>query len=423
MAPSLVFVGNTCGQGAGEAHATPDVTGWTTSYKAIGPGAPGSAGRAYATCIKYFRSTAEGYPNFPTSWSQHSNLNNIINNNGGVAIVPIIVFGSGAGSPSLTPPSVATIQSYIGSVPANQKVCFQYVSEAESGSDIGGGAYVNNSIIFSNNLNTALANLGGGANFNRQRFMFVNSARMDHYQSSPGDTSYVPPLGVLDSYGADFYQHIGGTQSVGLQNDPRYQGYLLAIHNKTGSGTATVPNVSLSLPEYGIGFGSYTAANEQARANLLAKDFAYMSGANSPAGASNSILFWNYWWQMDASPNFYCFPLQNGTETEAQGGPTISVWQSIISAATGGGGGGAVNVVGVAANINTVAQSPSSFGGSFFVRSMNGATTGAATQSTLNVLKDPQTKPGDLIQIWVATNTSTGLTFSCPGFTATPAVN
>src|SRR6185437_6165979 len=115
------------------------------------------------------------------------------------------------------------------------------------------------------------------------------------------------------------------TENVGAKNDPRFQHWLASVLQVCAAHGVTTP--SLSLTEYGLGMVSYTAQFESQRAAILASDFNYLTGPNAPG----TMLFWDYWYQMDASPNFYCFPLANGTETWAQAQLTITQWQSMIS--------------------------------------------------------------------------------------------
>lgn len=311
---TLGYVGFTPGQGTGEIHATPDLAGWQTAQSNTG---------TFAGVTKLF-DPAAGYPNLPTTWK--GDMATFAANNGGHPLLPLIAFNN--------VPTAANFESLMGSLPAGQKLGFVYQSEAENtSSGITGPVFLANWAKISTALNTALTFMtthpvsGNTASFYvRSNFMMINSAYMAYYSAHPGSTAFIPPRSQVDAYGADFYQHIGGSQSVGLQSDPRYQGYLKGVYTVNGG-----KNPPLAFPEYGIGMKSYTASNESARAALLTKDTNYLTGSSRPSGTNVTVVF-NYWYQMDASPNFYTFPLIPG-ETVAQAQPTITAWQHLASLA------------------------------------------------------------------------------------------
>lgn len=329
----IKFIGYNPGIGTGHTHGIPDLPGWQDTYQKIGPGATSSAasGAPFATCTKLF-DTAIGYPNFPTSWTGIAPT--LVANNGGIKLVPIFVFGSGPPAPPI--PSVAAIVAFLTSIknsaPPGQTCAFNYVSEVEANSDgfSSPGQYVTNWNTWSANHNQALAQMGGPPFYTRANFPLVTASLMGYYQTNPGSTAWLPPPSSVDSYGADFYTRIGGASFPGpASSDARFQGWLKAVHNVAGA------NVSLSFPEYGIGFfsGAYSAANEAGRAKNLAADAAYMTGSSSPAGTAG-VMFWNYWYQMDtqqAAANIYCFPLAGGLETQAQAIATITQWQAMVA--------------------------------------------------------------------------------------------
>jgi hypothetical protein len=315
-ARSILCGGYTPGPGTGESHNTPDLTGWETAQPYAGP----------ACTTKLFDPPA-GYPNLWTNWS--ASLVPIFEaHNGGHALNPLIVFDN--------VPTAANFEMLMGSMPAGAKAGFIYQSEAENTkSGITGPVFVANWAAISTALNTALTFMtthpvsGNSPSFYvRANFPMINSAYMDYYSTNPGSTAYLPPPSQVDAYGADFYQHIGGSQDVGMQNDPRWLGYLKAVQTRAGL------NPKLAFPEYGISIPSYTAANEAARAALLNKDIAYLTGSSRPEGTA-SVMVLNYWYQMDVSPKFYSFPLADGTETAAQATATINVWQAMLSATSG----------------------------------------------------------------------------------------
>lgn len=348
--PALPILGYNPGAGTGHAHAVPDLAGWQDTYQRIGPGATaaGPTGQPFATCTKLF-DTTNGYPAFPTGWGGAAQI--IANNNGGVPVMPMIVFGSGPG-PTTQPPQPATILGFLQSLPPGQRVAFNFISEVESASDgLTASQYVNNWVQISTTLNSALAQMaqatGNRSFWTRANFPFITASLMSYYGSpqanDPNHTAWLPPPQHVDAYGADFYQRIGGTQSVGAQNDPRFQGWLKAVYLKAGS-----TNVPLALPEYGIGFnpGVYTAAAEAGRGQLLQKDFAYFTGSSRPSG-TQPMAFWDYWYQMDGGINIYCFPLApvpGAGETQAQAIGTINVWQSIVAFSQQGTGQNTVTV-------------------------------------------------------------------------------
>lgn len=349
---SLLYIGYTAGAGSNE-QPPPDWsagTGWTTAYQRTGPGAA-----PYATCTKVFNGT--GNP-MPSTWSG-SNAAGAVAHNGGVPLLPLLVVE--------TLPTAGAIQTLLGSLPAGQKLAFQWQSEVENGpaqaagnrTTLLAGTYLGDLHTLSNNLNTALAFMqshlvsGNSASFyTRANFPIVSSAYMAHYSASPGDTSFIPDPRDIDAYGADFYQNINGTRNVGLQNDSRYQGYLRAVHAIAGA------NVTLALPEYGIMInGGYTSAGETARAALLAKDYAYMTGSSRPSG-TKPVLLWNYWYQWNLSQgNVWTFPDTSGSETVAQAAPTVNQWQTMIANTGPASGGVTVSVTNPGAQSSTVGLS------------------------------------------------------------------
>jgi hypothetical protein len=316
----VTHIGYTPGVGAGEVSASTDLTGWQTAYQRTGPGAPNSTGAPYAMSVKDFKTN--GYPNLPSTWGGSSAV--FAANNGGVGIVPLIVFNN--------VPTTAQIQAYLASLPAGQKLALVFQSEQEAG--ISSSAFLSGWATISANLNAALNNLGGGF-YNRANFPMVTSSRMDFYAANPGNTSFLPPPSQVDSYGLDIYHRnvfggsgaspCGTAQSSPLPKDRRFQGWIQAVHKVAGA------NVSLSFPEYGISFckNSYSAANEAFRAQLLTADWNYMTGSNRPGG-NVQMMFWNYWYQMKPLYHFP-FPLADGTETVAQASATIQQWQTMIS--------------------------------------------------------------------------------------------
>jgi hypothetical protein len=309
----LRFIGYTPGQGTAEVGpGTVDLAGWQTMYQRTGPGSPASTGAAYAMCLKDFQTGA--YPNFPSAWGGNSKL--FAANNGGVAMMPITVFNN--------VPTAAQIESFLKTLPSGQKCAFQFQSEQEAG--ITSSAFLSGWATISANLNTALSNLGGSF-YTRSNFPMVTSSRMDYYAANPGSTAFLPPPSQVDSYGLDAYHRNipGSAQSVPLSSDPRFLGWEKSVHNVAGS------DVSVSFPEYGISFANntYSASNEQARADLLKADWEFMTGVSRPF--TQPMLFWNYWYQMDSF--HFCFPLADGTETVQQAAPTIQQWQAMIAAA------------------------------------------------------------------------------------------
>lgn len=322
----LTYLGYTPGGGAGETGpGNPDLTGYTTAYQRTGPGAPSGTGQPYAMCTKLF-DTSLGYPNFPTAWGGLAKSFATANGSAN-PIVPIIVFNN--------IPTASQIQAFLASLPSGQKCAFQYQSEHEGG--LTASAFVSGWHSISVNLNTALSALGGGSIWSRANFPMVTSSLASYYQSNPGSTAYFINGGInlitgghIDSCGIDLYHRNlpGSGQSVPVYNDPRFTGFVSAVHSAAGSS-----NVSMSFPEYGISFANntYSASNEQARATLLSQDWAYMTGSNRPTGTL-PMMFWNYWYQMD-SQYHYCFPLADGSETGAQAAATTSQWQTMLAAA------------------------------------------------------------------------------------------
>jgi hypothetical protein len=360
--PNLPLFGYNSGAGTGHTHATPDLAGWQDTYQKIGLGATAAAaaGVPFATCTKLFDGGA-GYPNFPT-WAGIAPT--LVANNGGVPLMPMFVFGSGPG-PSTAPTPVSAMVTFFQGLPAGQRAAFNFISEPESGNDgLSPSQYVTNWIQNSTNLNAALhqmavANPANASFWTRANFPFITASRMDYYGSAqagdPQHQAWLPPLAHVDAYGADFYQHVGGTLSVGAQADTRYQTWLHAVYTKAGT-----TNVPLAFPEYGIGFnpGAYTAALEAARAALLQKDFQYVTGSSRPSGSA-PFLFWEYWYQMDGGINIYCFPLAptpGAGETQAQAIATIQNFQQIITFSQSGAGQNIVTVTNPGTQNSTAGQ-------------------------------------------------------------------
>jgi hypothetical protein len=321
MAVTIQYVGYTAGSGSNEQPPPDFSTGWINAYQRTGPGAA-----PYATITKVFTANNP----FPGSWSG-SNAAKVVASNGGVHLLPLIVFG---GTGVLTPPSVSAFQTFIASAPAGQKIAFQYINEPESGSDIAGAAYKTNWATCSANLNTALQNLGGAPFYTRANFPMIMSSLMSHY-SAGIKTDYLPAPATVDAYGADFYQHVGtgSTQNLGAQSDPRYQNWLASVQQVTG----TINN-TLAFPEYGIGFkNGYNATDEAARAALLLKDFNYIVGnSGTPPSGNKPFLAWNYWYQWNSTAgNDWTFPATSTTETAAQASAVTTNWQKVIAFASG----------------------------------------------------------------------------------------
>jgi hypothetical protein len=315
--PVLLYVGYTPGQGTIEDHATPDLTGWQTAYQRTGPGAPAGTGVPYATCTKLFDS-ANGYPNFPTSWGGRAKT--FCDNNGGIPCIPILVFQN--------IPTAAVIQGFLTSLPVGQKVAFQYYSEPENEAVMTAAQYVANWATVSDNLDTALAAKGGGW-WSRANYPMVTSCYEQYYYDNPGNTDWLPAKTKVQSYGTDFYHRNlpGSAQSIPMQNDIRFIGWRDAVHTKAGT-----QNVSMSIPEYGISFldNVYSAENEQARADLMAIDWEYLTGPNRPSG-TEPLMFFSYWYQNTSF--YFTFPLADNSETVQEAAPTIARWQEIVDEA------------------------------------------------------------------------------------------
>jgi hypothetical protein len=296
---SGVIVGATTGQGAGNAHATPDLAGWQSFQAKTG---------TFAACSKLF-SPPDGYPNLWSTW--HGSLGETLaSSNGGHPVMVLIAFNN--------VPTAAGFTTLLATLPAGQRLGFIYQSEAENtGSGISGPAFVAGEHIISANLNAALSAMashpvtGNTASFyTRANFPNINSAYMAYYQASPGSTAYIPVLGDVDAYGADLY-HKGPLTDNVASSDPRFQGYVKAVHAKVGS------NVAFAFPEYGIDVANITDAQ---RAQILAGDFAYMTGPNAPGGGG--LLALNYWFEVGNSGQQYPFALPS---------QTAQTWQQIAS--------------------------------------------------------------------------------------------
>jgi hypothetical protein len=296
---SGVIVGATTGQGAGNAHATPDLAGWQSFQAKTG---------TFAACTKLF-SPPDGYPNLWGTW-KGSLGEKLAGSNGGHPVMVLIAFNN--------VPTVAGFTTLLGTLPAGQRLGFIYQSEAENtGSGISGPAFVAGEHIISANLNAALSAMashpvtGNAASFyTRANFPNINSAYMAFYAASPGNTSYIPNLGDVDAYGADLYHKGPQTDNV-ASSDPRFQGYVKGVHAKVGS------NVAFAFPEYGIDVANITDAQ---RAQILAGDFAYMTGPNAPGGGG--LLALNYWYETGNSGQQYPFALPS---------QTAQAWQQIAS--------------------------------------------------------------------------------------------
>ena len=149
---------------------------------------------------------------------------------------------------------------------------------------------------------------GNAASFyTRANFPNINSAYMLYYQGSPGSTAFIPPAGDVDAYGADLY-HKGPATDVSAATDPRYQGYMKAVHAKLGNS-----NFATALPEYGIDLATTTDAN---RAAILAADIAYLTGPSAPG--SKGLLLLNYWYEVGNSGQQYPFSSPSATATTWQ---------------------------------------------------------------------------------------------------------
>lgn len=291
-AHAAYLAGYNPGTGLTHAHGSVDLTAWQDAQTQTG---------TIAQTVKLF-DTASGYPNFPTAWGGQAKM--CATNNAGVPLKPLYAFNN--------IPTAAAIETFLRSLPAGQTAGFIYQSEAEH-SGMTGATFRQNFATVRARLNTALIATG----HTRAQFPLGTSAYMAYY-ATRSSTAYIPK--GADFLGADFYQHIGGSQSVGAGSDPRFQHWLAAVHAVYGTAAP------IAFTEYGISIPAYTAANEQARANLLAKDLAYVNGLSEP------FLFWMYWYQHDATPDFYEFPLIAGYgETTADAQPTVSVWQRVVA--------------------------------------------------------------------------------------------
>ncbi len=293
-----LIVGATTGQGAGNLHATPDLAGWKSFQTKTGTN---------ASCIKLF-DTGAGYPNLPSSWSGVAP--SMVAANGGHPVMVIYAFNN--------VPTVANFTGLLSSLPAGQRLGFVFQSEAEN--SITGAAFVSGEHTISQNLNSALAAMashpvtGNAASFyTRANFPNINSAYMAYYQTNPGSTAFIPALGDVDAYGADLYHKGPLTNNVCL-SDPRFAGYVKAVHAKVGT------NVAFAFPEYGI--DGAAIASDAARATLMHNDYLAMTGPSAPG--SKGLLLLNYWFEIGNSGQQYLFSQPSATATE---------WQSINSAA------------------------------------------------------------------------------------------
>jgi hypothetical protein len=185
-------------------------------------------------------------------------------------------------------------------------------SEAENtGSGIAGAAFVANEHTISMNLNMALAQMaaspvGGNAPsfYTRANFPNINSAFMAYYQTNSGDTAYIPAPGDVDAYGADLY-HKGPATDGLASSDPRFQGYVKAVHAKAGT------NVFFAFPEYGVDGSNIT---DSQRESIIAGDYAYMTGTSSPG--TRGLFLWNYWFELGNSGQQHPFSAPSSTASE-----------------------------------------------------------------------------------------------------------
>lgn len=291
-ASTTFLAGFNPGAGLTHSHGSVNLTAWQDAQAKTG---------TYAHIVKLF-DTGSGYPDFPTTWGGQAKM--AADNNGGVPLMPLYAFNN--------VPSVTAIETFLKALPSGQTAGFIYQSEVEH-SGMSGYTFRKNFATISAHLNTALAATG----HTRAQFPLGTSAYMAYYANSTSN-AYIPK--GADFLGADFYQHIGGKQSVGAAKDPRFQHWLTAVHSVYGA------NAPIAFTEYGISIPSYTAANEEARANLMSKDLSYVKGLSEP------FMFWMYWYQHDASPDYYEFPLISGYgETVADAQPTITVWQEVMA--------------------------------------------------------------------------------------------
>jgi hypothetical protein len=299
-APSGVIVGATTGQGAGNAHATPDLAGWQSFQAKTG---------TFAACTKLF-SPPDGYPNLWSTW-KGSLGEKLAGSNGGHPVMVLIAFNN--------VPTAAGFTTLLGTLPAGQRLGFIYQSEAEnSGSGITGPAFVAGEHTISANLNAALSAMashpvpGNAASFyTRANFPNINSAYMAFYATSPGNTAYIPNIGDVDAFGADLYHKGSQTNNV-CTSDPRFAGYVKAVHAKVGT------NVAFAFPEWGIDLAGI--ASDAARAALMEADYLAMTGASAPG--SKGLLLWNAWYEIGNSGQQYPFALPS---------QTAQTWQQIAS--------------------------------------------------------------------------------------------
>jgi hypothetical protein len=291
--PGGAIMGATTGMGSGNAHATPDLAGWQSFQQKTG---------TFAGCTKLF-SPPDGYPNLWATWSG-SLGETLANNNGGHPVMVLIVFNN--------IPTTAGFQTLLSSLPAGQRVGFIYQSEAENaGSGISGAAFVANEHTISVNLDAALAHMtanpvaGNAPSFyTRAKFPNINSAFMAYYQTSPGNTAYIPADGDVDAYGADLY-HKGPATDALASSDPRFQGYVKAVHAKAGT------NVFFAFPEYGVDGSNIT---DSQRASIIAGDYSYLTGTSSPG--TKGLFLWNYWFEIGDSGQAYPFSAPSSTASE-----------------------------------------------------------------------------------------------------------
>ena len=116
-----MIVGATTGQGAGNAHATPDLAGWKSYQAKTG---------TFASCTKLF-DVGAGYPNLPTSWTGVAP--SLVANNGGHPVMILYAFNN--------VPTTAQFVALFHSLPDGQRPGFVHASAAaHSGPGINGTA-------------------------------------------------------------------------------------------------------------------------------------------------------------------------------------------------------------------------------------------------------------------------------------------
>lgn len=296
----VLITGATTGKGTGNAHATPDLAGWQSYQKKTG---------TYAEVTKLF-APGSGYPNLWKTWAG-SLGEQFAKNNGGNPLLVIVCFNN--------VPTAGAFQALLQTLPATQRLGFVYESEPENtSSGINGPTFVANSHTISQNLNAALSAMkakpagGNDAGFyTRANFPIVNSAYMAYYSAHPGSTAFIPALGDVDAYGADFYHKGSKTNNTCVQ-DSRFAGYVKAVQAKVGK------NVAYCFPEYGI--DGAAIASDAARGALLTADYNAMTGPNAPG--TKGLLLWNYWFEVGNSGQQYLFSTPSAT---------ASAWQKINS--------------------------------------------------------------------------------------------